>query len=337
MESDLTVLKKGAGNYPFTILVIANRFLLGSDNTLSLDFTRDERNVFDSFCRRLILDLFNALPNSRKSFIQQDDGVQACIKVVSLFPPLHAEPNAADSLVQFGPDGRLLYLQKNFQRFANRYQLETQLSIKPDVVFAVSRGRAPSGYLLAEPAVDGPFADRGVPFQLDGAFLHHPYYCQIPGGVALAMDQLSGPTAGLIALRALCGALGSDKNGFVMDLPTLSAQYANGTKPKALPVNARYKTEGALEIPGFFANYNGKSYASRNARDGQIVVSDLYTSELLPGGSINLLDDFLIAFDRADNGVVVTDKLTNDFLFDRLLTKIARPSAKACLLDEETT
>lgn len=76
MESDLTVLKKGAGNYPFTILVIANRFLLGSDNTLSLDFTRDERNVFDSFCRRLILDLFNALPNSRKSFIQQDDGVQ---------------------------------------------------------------------------------------------------------------------------------------------------------------------------------------------------------------------------------------------------------------------
>ena len=122
-----------------------------------------------------------------------------------------------------------------------------------------------------------------------------------------------------------------------MDLPTLSAQYANGTKPKTLPVNARYKTEGALEIPGFFANYNGKSYASRNARDGQIGVSDLYTSELLPGGSINLLDDFLIAFDRADNGVVVTDKLTNDFLFDRLLTKIARPSAKACLLDEETT
>ena len=295
----LNVLQEGdAGKpQPFTITIISNPSLerpLGSGNFVADSITTDQQ-AFDACAQYIKNALLGRLPGQRELFLA-DPAIGPCIRIVSLFVTgLNLED--ANSLV--GEQADLLVARRNvFNGFLIRYRLQA------DVAYAVSQSeintRASAWYTSDDDTRPG------VAYSLDGTTLYHRYYNLIPGMVAIHSSSSS-----LTALHEFGHALSSYTNGKIVDLYVDDGTGVNNKTGRPIPAQ--------------FAVYNNSTYASDSIRDGLGYPAgwQSYHCELIDPALPAIMDDYW----QAPDGVpehCQHDRITRQFLIDRVLAKISR-------------
>lgn len=283
---------------PFTICVIANPFIerpLDSNNYVRDPILSDHQK-FRDVLDYAIKCLFGQLPQQREVFLSNAD-IEPHVKIVSVFDDT-VSVNDGGGLV--GEQGELVRpISRAFIPFLNRYGL------KPDIVFAVTDSDM-SQRSSASYATDGDDAP-GVPFNLDGVVRCHVYESRTPGTVALHTSARS-----LVALHEFCHAISSWENGKIVDL------YGN----LAPACNSKL---GQIPNPPHFANYNNIVFLPDTARlPNRSTVQGFFCCELTGAKYPALMDNFWLepsgVYEHCEH-----DKITREFLRDRILAKINRP------------
>lgn len=286
---------------PFTILVIANPALEAPWNsgTFVADSmaTQALRSNFDACVSYIEESLFTGLPGQAE-VILGDPAISPHIRLLTLFSMgLPAEGRYA-FVAQDGASN-LLVARRN----AIRDFLINQ-NVIADVVYAISASashtRASAWFTTDDDT--GP----GVAFTLDGAMLHHRHHYSIPGTIAMhhTADSLTAP-------HEFQHAVSSYSNGQVVDLYVDSAPGVNNKNGRPIPLN--------------FGTMNGTGFLS-DATRGPIGYPLTWISchcELHDSSNPAIMDNYYKAPSRVPE-ICQNDKITRDFLRDRLLAKIAR-------------
>lgn len=284
---------------PFTIVIIANPALEAPWNsgTFVVDPIITNQAKFDACVKYIDDALMGKLPNQSEKFIA-DPTIAPKIRMVSLFisglPAQHS-----NSLVgQDGVSNMLIARRNVFVPF-----LAGQ-GLKADVAYAVTQSdshtRASAWYTSDD---DG---QGGVSFTLDGATFYHRYFNIVPGTVAIHSTSTS-----LTALHEFGHALSSYSNGSVVDLYVDSGPALNNKNMRP--------------IPGNFAVYNGTNMVSDPTRDGLSYPANWtsYHCELIDSSFPAVMDNYWQAHDGIPEHCR-HDKITRQFLMDRLRAKISR-------------
>lgn len=284
---------------PFTICVIANPALEAPWQ--SGQFIRDPITAnqvsFDSSVQYINQVLFGNLPNQSEQFLA-DPQIEPKVRLVSLFVP-GLPPQDANSLAAQDPDSDLLVARRNgFRSFMRRYGLDA------DVAYAVSS--SPTHTRASAWFTSDDDAKPGTGFTLDGVALTHRYYSVIPGTVAIHVSATS-----MTALHEFGHALSSYSNGMVVDL------YVDS--------NPALNCKTGRPVPAQFANYAGTALPSDPFRDalGYPGGWSSYHCELSDPGFPALMDNYWLAHDHIPEHCR-HDKITRDFLADRMRAKIQR-------------
>jgi hypothetical protein len=106
-------------------------------------------------------------------------------------------------------------------------------------------------------------------------------------------------------------------NGSVVDL------YVDGAAGGFSP-NKKFRAQATDPVPTDFATFNGVDYPSDPSRDaiGYPATWTSYHPQLIDGTRPNLMDNFWLSFDTPRRCRL--DRLTYDWLRDRLLAKLGR-------------
>jgi len=311
MPTAINVLQIGATKEnPFTIVIAANPALETPWNSglFTPDPILGDQPGFDATAQYVLSALFGGLPGQREVFLT-DAVIQSNIRVVTLFvddpPPAATDPNALVAQDDPHISNQLIARRSVFNAFLARYGLHA------DVAFAVSASpthtRATSWYTTDDDTRGG------VPFSSDGMLLNHRYHAIIPGTVAIHITSAS-----LTALHEFGHALSSYTNGSVTDLYVDSTPALNNKN--RLPATA---------IPANFADYNGVMLTTDPTRNGLGYPPGWasYHCELNNAVVPSVMDDYWQA-PTAHPGSTVEecehDRITRQFLRDRLLAKLAR-------------
>jgi hypothetical protein len=219
--------------------------------------------------------------------------------VTSLFEsglPL-ADPN---SLVAQDPSSNLLIARRAvFRAFL------AARSLNADVVYAVSKSgthtRASAWFTSDDDA------QAGVPFTLDGQALTHRYQCLIPGTIAIHSASTS-----LTAVHEFHHAISSYSNGSIVDLYVDSNSALNCKRGRPIPFN--------------FATYNGTAMASDMTRDhlGYPPGWQSCHCELIDPNVPAIMDNYWMAAPPSDPNACENDRITRQFVADRVRAKLSR-------------
>jgi len=294
------VLRKGASKPdPFTIVIVANPALEAPWN--SGNFVADpiisNQPAFNACAQYILKALFGRLPNQREKFLA-NPSIDPYVRVVSLFVPGLSAQDANALVAQDGVSNLLVARRSVFVPFLTRYRLQA------DVAYAVS---ASSSHDRASAWFTSDDDTRpGDAFVLDGQSYHHRKYNLIPGTVAIHTNSRS-----LTALHEFGHALSSYTNGMVVDL------YVDG--------GAGLNNKRGRPIPPTFASYKGIALATDMVRDGLGYPPgwQSYHCELIDPAVPAVMDNYWLA----SSGIpeyCFHDKITREFLIDRLLVKISR-------------
>lgn len=285
---------------PFTIIIVSNPALEAPWNsgTFIVDPITSNQAAFDACVRYIDDSLFGKLPSQRERFMN-DPSIEPKIRVQSLFVTGLPAEDANSLVAQDGVSNMLVARRSVFIPFLAGQELQIA-----DVVYAVSKSQShtrASAWFTS----DDDFRP-GTSFTLDGVTLSHRYFNLVPGTIALHSTSTS-----LTAMHEFGHALSSYTNGSVVDLYVDSREGFNNKRGRPIPPNFRV--------------YQGSASVSDAARDGisYPVGWQSYHCELLDPATPALMDNYWVA----PSGVPEHcrhDKITREFLTDRLRAKISR-------------
>lgn len=286
---------------PFTIAIILNPFLYspGGSPTLVRDPLQGHLPDFYDAARYIVDCLYGRLPAQAEKLLD-DWRLRGKIRVDS-YVDCGAGQSDANALVALDDMGDLLIPRR--QHVLNWL---TRNRIFADVAYVVS-GSTTHGRAAAYMATDDE-GQGGTPFHYDGTSYMHCYYSSVPGTIAIHSTSRS-----LTALHEFSHAVSSYSNGMIIDL------YINGTNKSG--INKKH----GRPIPVDFCDYNGMVHRSDLGR-GPLGYGTGWTSyhcELFDASSPALMDDYW----REPHGVPERcqhDKISRQFLLDRLIAKIGR-------------
>lgn len=285
--------------HPFTVLIVANPALEApwrSGNFVVAPIT-GSRPAFDACARYILAALFGTLPNQREALLA-NPAIAPHVRVVALFVPgLPVQPTNA-LVTEDGVSNLLVARRSEFVPFLARYGLEADVAYA--VSGSVSHTRASAWFTSDDDARPG------CPFTLDGVTLYHRHYNLIPGTIAIP-----GKSRSLTALHEFGHALSSYTNGSIVDLYVDSSTGLNNKRGRP--------------IPATFASYNGITLAADPARGGLgYPVGWLsYHCELIDPAAPAIMDDYWAAPSGTPEHCL-HDRITRQFLIERLLAKVSR-------------
>ena len=292
------VLSPGAAKAdPFTIVIVANPALEApwKSGTFVADPVMGKPAAFNKCAKYIVDALYGNLVGQREALLA-DPTIGPHVRVVSLFVPGLPATDPNSLVGQDGVSNLLVARRSVFVPFLARYHLAA------DVAYAVSLSETHNRATAWATSDDD--ARPGCPFALDGVTLYHRYYNLIPGTVALPATSQS-----LTALHEFGHALSSYSNGHVVDL------YVDG--------RAGLNNKHGRPIPPTFATYSGIALPSDAVRDGLGYPAgwQSFHCELLDPAVPAVMDDY----HQAANPVhCLHDRITRQFLTERLLAKISR-------------
>jgi len=277
---------------PFTIAIIANPLLenpTGSGNFIE-DPIMGDRAAFDACVAYIVECLFGNLPGQLENFLA-NSLIEPKIRIVALFLR-RWESIATNSLVgQMAASNILEPRAEAYLPF-----LKLQFGIDADVAYAVSKS-ATHNRASAFGMTDDD--DRpGTNFILDGVTLSHRFFTSLPGTIAIHADK-----RGLTALHEFGHAVSSYTNGFITDLYVDSGPALNVKVGRPIPTN--------------FANYNGTIMAADQTRDGLGYPAGWQSYHC---GLLSALPAVMDSYRPGSQH----DRITRQFLTERLLAKISR-------------
>lgn len=284
---------------PFTVAIVSNPSLETPWNsgTFSIDPVTFDQAAFDACARYIDDSLAGTLPGQRERFIAES-GLLPYIRIVSVFL---TGADAVDGNSLAAQDGVSNLLVARAAAFA---PLLLRFGIQADVAYAVSasssHNRASAWFTSDNDA--GP----GTSFTLDGITRVHRFFNLVPGTVALHTTSRS-----LTALHEFGHALSSYTNGQVVDLYVDSAAALNNKRRRPIPL--------------VFGEYAGTGMNTDHSRAGlgYPVGWQSFHCELMRTESPAVMDDYW-----ADPSGIpeqcLHDRITRQFLIDRLRAKISR-------------
>jgi hypothetical protein len=267
-----------------------------------------------SACARYIVDcLYGRLPNQSETLLA-DPVVNGKVKIIQIFD-YSLPPNIVNALIN---EDRGL-LEPLPDRISN--VLGMHYNVHADVVYAVSL----SDINLMPTPIGIPMKDdtsRGYGlYHLDGATYRHYQYSIEPGAIGLNAKEPEITPNTMVALHEFAHALGSGQNGLIVDL-------YNDNVAHGMCINKKHSTARGIR-PQEFAVLDGSQYQSASSRGQNLpyesngvkwlsyhceqhqpaypAIMDLYYAA--PGGR----------YERCEH-----DKITRQFLIDRLSAKVSR-------------
>lgn len=284
---------------PFTVIIVGNPSLEARRNsgTFVIDPITSDQLLFNDCVRYIESSLFGTLPGQSEKLLS-DPSIGPKVRIVSLFVTGLPSQDANSLVAQDDVSDLLVARRSVFRSFLAGFALEA------DVVYAVSES-ASHTHASAWYTTDDE-GSAGVSFTLDGVTHFHRFLNLIPGTIALHARSSS-----LTALHEFGHALSSYQNGSVVDL------YADS--PPAL------NNKQGRPIPSHFTTYNGTAFQSDLSRDGLKYPPgwQSYHCELNDPTLPAVMDDFRMA--SLGNRIKCQhDKITRQFLLDRLRAKISR-------------
>lgn len=185
-----------------------------------------------------------------------------------------------------------------------RKYLPIAAHFETDIAYAVSQSESHTRASAWFTSDDD--AGAGTSFKLDGVTLSHRHFNLVPGTIALHSSSTS-----LTALHEFSHALSSYTNGAVVDLYADSKVGLNNKHGRPIPSN--------------FAVYNSTVMTSDPSRNGLAYPDgwQSYHCELLASAFPALMDNYWQPSDNLPQHCK-HDKITRQFLMDRLRAKISR-------------
>lgn len=283
---------------PFTVVIVSNPALETpwKSGTFMIDPITSMQAAFNTAANKIVSTLFGLLPGQREQFIA-DPSIGPKIKVISVFvtglPAQHA-----NSLVGQDSVSTILVARRAvFMPFLLGIGIKVA-----DVVYAVSASethRRASAWFTSDDD-----AKAGIGFTLDAGMFSHRFFNLIPGTVGIHVSATS-----LTALHEFGHALSSYSNGSVVDLYVDNGPGINN--------------KNARPIPPHFDTYDGSASASDLTRDGlgYPVNWTSYHGELIDPALPAVMDNYpaVLTPEHCQH-----DKITRQFLMDRLRAKISR-------------
>jgi len=285
---------------PFTICIVANPALEAPWQTgqLAIDPIVADPVAFDTCAAYIDQSLFGGLANQREQVLA-DPAIASLVRVISVFES-GLPPADANSLVAQDSSSDLLIARRGvFRAFLAARNLNA------DIVYAVSNSgthtRA-SAWFTSDDDARG-----GISFTLDGQALTHRYQCLIPGTIAIHSTATS-----LTAVHEFHHAISSYTNGSIVDLYVDSGPALNCRRSRPIPAN--------------FAVYNGVATASDTVRDhlGYPPGWQSYHCELNNPNLPAIMDNYWLAAPTSDPNVCENDRITRQFVTDRVRAKLSR-------------
>lgn len=285
---------------PYTVAIVANPALEvpWQSGAFSPDPIMLDHLAFEESVNYIEQALFGSLPGQREQFIN-DPTIGPHIRVVSVFDVGLTATYQNSLVAQDGASNQLIARRSVFVPFLSTYNLDA------DVIYAVSKSathtRATSWFTSDDDARPG------IPFAMDGRPLVHRFYNLIPGTVAIHTTNRS-----LIALHEFGHAASSYTNGAVFDLYIDLGPSINKKLNRPIPV--------------VYGNYNSAVMSSDRTRGGIGYPPTwmTYHCELLDAAFPGVMDDYLRAASHVPEDCQ-HDRITRQFLIDRLRAKISRP------------
>lgn len=289
--------KPGSAN-PFTICIIANPAFEAPQGSGSYqtDPVLADMAAFAACARYIVNNLFGRLPNQGEVLLG-DPAIAPNVRVLAFRDPT-LSPIAANALIGLDPYSSLLIPDRNaISAFIASRQ------INADVVYAVSK--APLHTRASAFFTTDDLGRGGVAFSVDADTLTHCYYALVPGTVAIHVSAKE-----LTAIHEFGHAISSYQNGRILDLYADSQPGINNKRGRP--------------IPSSFSNYYGAVVASDPTRDhiGYPAGWQSYHCELSDLANPAIMDNYWKA------GVPAAcqhDRITRQFIIDRVVTKINRP------------
>ena len=285
---------------PFTICIVANPALEAPWQTgqFIIDPITADAAAFDACADYINQSLFGGLPNQQETALA-DPAIAPFVKVVSIIES-GLPPADANALVAQDSESDLLIARRTvFRPFLAARNLDA------DVAYAVSKSNThtrASAWFTSDDDTQG-----GVPFTFDGQTLAHRYQCLIPGTIAIHSSATS-----LTALHEFHHAISSYTNGSIVDLYVDSSPGLN--------------CKTGRPIPPDFAVYNGVTMASDPVRDhlGYPPSWQSYHCELHDPNLPAIMDNYWLAAPAADSNACQNDRITRQFVSDRVRAKLSR-------------
>jgi hypothetical protein len=283
---------------PFTIIFVANPAVEAPWNsgTFMTDPIMSDQQAFDDCVRYACDCLLGNLPGQIEGLLA-DPEIGPKIRIVSVFQVGLSEADDNALVGQDSVSNLLIARRDVFVPFLAR------LGLQVDVAYAVSKSashnRASAWFTSDNDA--GP----GYNFTLDGVTRSHRFYNLIPGTVALHTTSRS-----LTPLHEFGHALSSYTNGMVVDLYVDSDTALNNKRGRPIPPQ--------------YGNYSGEEIETDFSRDGIGYPSSWqsYHCERLALDVPAVMDNYFLSPRGAE--ACVHDKVTREFLRDRLLAKLDR-------------
>lgn len=285
---------------PYTIALVANPALEAPWNSGAFvsDPITANQAAFDDACDYIVRSLFGLLPGQAEALLA-DPSIGPNVRVVSFFHDGLPATDANSLVAQDAVSSLLVARRDKFLPFLGPH------NISPDVAYAVSasatHSRASAWFTTDDPARGG------TGFTLDGAARTHWHFCAIPGTVAIHATATS-----LTALHEFGHAASSYSDGMVVD------QYVDG--------HTGVNNKKARPIPVAYGTLDTSAYASDPARDGLGYPATWTSYHCEPNNPAvpSLMDDYWKAAAPRTPESCVFDKITRQFLRDRLLAKLGR-------------
>ncbi len=285
---------------PFTVVIVSNPALETpwKSGTFMIDPITSNQADFDACVTYIENALFGKLPNQSEKFIA-DPAIAPKIRVISFFVSGLPAQSANSLVAQDGASVLLVARRAVVMPFLSGLGLNVA-----DVVYAVSQSQShkrASAWFTSDDDGQG-----GASFTLDGGTFYHRYFNTVPGAIALHASSTS-----LTAVHEFSHALSSYSNGSVLDLYVDSGPGLNN--------------KNGTPIPTHFDTYRGSGMSADLNRNGLGYPAHWtsYHCELLDPGVPALMDNYWLAGDGVPEHCQ-HDRITREFLMDRLRAKITR-------------
>ena len=292
---------KPKGVWPYTIVIVANPWIESPQNSgqLLADPIMNNEPMFDSKVRYIVDSVTGRLPGQAEKMFQ---ALSADWRIVSLFDPDRKRKNA-NALIAHDNTNIVVARQDKFPAFLAKVKLSKMGKLRADVAFAVTasatHNRCSGWFTLDDDTLPG------RPFTIDGRPMVHRPQNKLPGAVALHVNARS-----LVALHEFSHSASSWTNGMVTDLYADAGDGLNKRRGRPIPAD--------------FCVYDNQTFAPASHRGGGLQYPagwDSYHCELSDPAFPAVMDDY---WQTSRPEKCRHDKLTRQFLLDRIQTIMAR-------------
>jgi hypothetical protein len=288
---------------PYTIVFVANPAILDANNSTSrADRVINLRSTYHEMVAHCLNQLFCETEDLLRVI-----GLDVKCRLVSVFKA----PDPLKPMPYIIVDNHLKIAELPDIDSTNLNSLLFDEGLSPDIVVVIHGSEistTPGGIATVDD-----FDQESVPFTYDDRDYKHGRFPFSPGTIAISIDN---PRDVPTVMHEFAHAACEDKNGQITDL------HRDDFDDDKLLINKKHRQRPGDPVPLHFATFRGKSYASDRSSFGvRYRDRTSYHPEPIDGAHPNLMDDY-----HETNTPMKCrfDKLTYDFLRDRLETKLSR-------------